>query len=349
MKNNAWLHDPVWFTPPDGSGQGLWKSSPSPPPAPDYQGAATATAAGNKENTIAAQQGSMVNQFTPYGSLSYSAGTPTKEGNPTYNANYTLTPEAQQTLDKQMGLSNQMADLTGRSMGAVNAQGPMDLNSVQKIQDQSYADQTARLDPQWKQNDQTQASTLANQGIMQGSEAYNNAMRTYGQSKNDAYTQARQAALATAPQTYQLAQATYDQPLNRANALRTGAQVQNPTFSAQPGQQYTPGPDLLGAAGLQNQYGMGVYNAGVGAANSANAGIAKLGAAGIMALSDRRLKIDIKRVGVLESGLPVYTYRYIMGGPVQLGVMADEAKEMFPEAVRSTDDGYLMVNYGELS
>lgn len=62
-------------------------------------------------------------------------------------------------------------------------------------------------------------------------------------------------------------------------------------------------------------------------------------------LSDRRMKTDITRVGTLDNGLGVYRYRYKSGGPVQLGVMADEVKVVNPSAV-ITIDGIDYVNYG---
>lgn len=53
----------------------------------------------------------------------------------------------------------------------------------------------------------------------------------------------------------------YNQPLNTLNAIRTGSQVQNPSFTPVPQQQTTTGANLLGAA--QSQYGdqLGAYNA----------------------------------------------------------------------------------------
>lgn len=45
--------------------------TPSPPPAPDYTAAANATAAGNLEAARAATQANRINQYTPYGSLTY--------------------------------------------------------------------------------------------------------------------------------------------------------------------------------------------------------------------------------------------------------------------------------------
>ena len=48
----------------------------------------------------------------------------------------------------------------------------------------------SRLNPQIDQQEKATAQTLANQGIPQGSEAWNNAMRTQGQQENDLRTQA---------------------------------------------------------------------------------------------------------------------------------------------------------------
>jgi hypothetical protein len=51
---------------------------PSAPPAPDYKVAAQATAAGNAQAARVAQWGNMVNQNTPYGSVSYQTLAPTQ-------------------------------------------------------------------------------------------------------------------------------------------------------------------------------------------------------------------------------------------------------------------------------
>jgi len=69
--------------------------------------------------------------------------------------------------------------------------------------------------------------------------------------------------------------------------------------------------------------------------------------------SDERLKTDIKRVGKLDSGLPIYTYRYKgalgdLDPGLHLGVMAAEAEKKFPAAVGKFG-GYRVVDYGGLS
>jgi len=65
--------------------------------------------------------------------------------------------------------------------------------------------------------------------------------------------------------------------------------------------------------------------------------------------SDRRLKTDITRVGTLESGLPVYRYRYKGDDRFQIGVMADEVAEKFPHAVSRDISGFDRVNYAAVS
>ena len=66
------------------------------------------------------------------------------------------------------------------------------------------------------------------------------------------------------------------------------------------------------------------------------------------AFSDRRLKTDIERIGALESGLPVYTFRF-RGSLLQvIGVMADEVRKLFPHAVMRDPCGFDRVNYGAI-
>lgn len=67
------------------------------------------------------------------------------------------------------------------------------------------------------------------------------------------------------------------------------------------------------------------------------------------AFSDRRLKTDITKVGQLDSGLAVYRYRFKGDSVYHLGVMADEVRDKFPDAVVRGPDGFDRVFYGELS
>lgn len=87
--------------------------------------------------------------------------------------------------------------------------------------------------------------------------------------------------------------------------------------------------------------------------SSANTGqiLGSLGSAAIMAyaLSDRRLKENIRPVGVdMQTGLQIYDFNYL-GDPVSYrGVMADEVLEYMPAAVITDEDGFMRVNYAML-
>lgn len=188
------------------------------------------------------------------------------------------------------------------------------------------------------------SANLVNKGIPIGSQAYNEVMRE--QDKNisnqlaDIYSRSRSQALAD-----------------------TGAQIGN--IGALQSQMYSPQYVAgLGATGLQNLYTqkfqneMDKYNAAVGSSNankSAAAGtIGSLGAAAIMAMSDKRVKENLKPVGKLDNGLTVYIGNYIESvDPYkmpQLFLIAQEVEKVHPEAVKGFkvegfDDPVLAVDY----
>lgn len=65
--------------------------------------------------------------------------------------------------------------------------------------------------------------------------------------------------------------------------------------------------------------------------------------------SDERMKEDIQRVGEMDDGTPIYTYKYKGDNKTQMGVMAHEARKKHPEAVAKDPlTNMLMVNYSRL-
>jgi hypothetical protein len=256
----------------------------------------------------------------------------------------------------------------------------------------------ARLQPQMDQAREQQNATLVNQGIPVGSKAYENAMRTFNQGQNDLLTnsqlagqnigqnlfnqgiqggqfsnaanqqmfanQLSNANLGNAAQQQQYNQAltNYNMPLNTLSALRSGAQVQNPSFINAPQQATTAGADILGASQMGYNAQMGGFNAANAAQSNFNSGLmglgGTLGAAALMApASDIRMKENIEKVGKMANGLNVYTYEYkpefrndpFAGHGKHIGVMAQEVEKLIPEAVITRSDGYKMVNYGVLN
>lgn len=123
------------------------------------------------------------------------------------------------------------------------------------------------LDAQSKSFDQQ----MANQGIGVGTEAYTNAKRALDQKQNDLMSSATvnglNAGMTANQNAFQQQAYNQMQPINVINALRTGSQVQNPSFVNVPQQQTTAGADLLGAT-------QATYNANLNATNAKNAGAA---------------------------------------------------------------------------
>jgi hypothetical protein len=156
-------------------------------------------------------------------------------------------------------------------------------------------------------------------------------------------------------QAYNQAMTQYNMPLNTLSALRTGAQVQNPSFVNSAQQATTSGADILGAAQMGYNAQMGDFNQKQAAQQNFNSGLMGLGGAGIMAFSDIRMKENIKQIHWLPNGLPVYEFEYkpkykeIAGHGKFVGVMAQEVELVQPEAVITNADGYKMVNYGALN
>lgn len=315
----------------------------STPPPPDYAGAAKETATGNLENSRLAAKANRVNYDTPYGSLNYSQNPADQD---LWSAKIALSPDQQGLLSQQSRTSAGLAGLqdtaTGRVADTINS--PFQYGNVQDVQDQAYKGYTSRLDPQWQQRESALDTKLATQGITQGSEAYQNAQRDFNQGRNDAYQQANTAAIGLAPQQLQMASALRNMPLNELNALRTGAQVTNPSFQNSPQQNYVPGADMMGAANAQYGSALDAANAQNAASGNFMSGLFGLGAAGLK-FSDVRLKKHIRRIGSYR-GIGVYSFRYKAGGGDEVGLLAQEVRTIAPHAVSTDESGYLMVDYG---
>lgn len=67
------------------------------------------------------------------------------------------------------------------------------------------------------------------------------------------------------------------------------------------------------------------------------------------AFSDNRLKENIKPIGKLPNGVPIYSYKIKGTDLPQIGVIAQEAQLYRPNAVHLDPSGYLKVNYQEVA
>lgn len=108
------------------------------------------------------------------------------------------------------------------------------------------------------------------------------------------------------------------------------------------------GGQVLGA-GLGAAAGGGLFGAGAATAFGGGAGAGAL----LGLLSDIRLKENIVKIGELPSGLNLYRWDWTKEGKklavnqIPVGVIAQEAQKLFPEAVTESD-GFLRVDYKRL-
>lgn len=316
------------------------------PKAPDPN--ATAAAQGQWNSFTAQQQQAMnmVGQNSPWGSLAYNqTGTQTiidPNGKPVqvpmYTANTTLTPEQQKIYDQTQAADLNLATIANEQSGKIG-QILNDPFSFENSDAEQWAYDLAspRILQQQGQNQRQLESQLVNSGIRRGTQAWDSEMARLTNANSD---QLNQLALTGRGQAFSEALAERNQPLNEIIGLMSGSQIQNPnaTFAQTP-QSQVAGVDYSGL--VQNKYNADVqqYNARTGA-------LGGLFGAGLSLFSDERLKTDIRRIGSTYEGQPIYTYRYNSGGPIQMGVMAQESPA---EAVSvDPESGYLMVNYGRV-
>lgn len=275
-------------------GGALGKDS-DPPPAPDYTGAAAATAAGNADAARIAAKANRVSQYTPYGSLVYENNVNGDQDQ--WKSTVSLSPEQKQLLDKQNAISIGLGNTMDQGLGYVQnmLDTPLDTSGFTQVDPASVAGReqvTAalleRMQPGMDRKRQLTENALMIQGHNRGGEAWNATQDDIARAENDARLaainaggaeQSRLLGLQQAQRQNQLAetQTLRNEPLNTLNAVRTGAQVTNPQFTNVPQQATTQGPNMLGAAQAQGQWDMNAYNAQQAAAGNTASGLFSLG------------------------------------------------------------------------
>ena len=265
--------------------------SPATPATPDYTAAAKATAQGNLDAARAAAAANRVNQITPYGNLSYQQTGTDSYGNPTWTATQSLAPAQQRLLDLQNQASIGMGELSNQGLGYVQNMmaNPFDTSKLAQTginPGETYSDAIMRrLQPNMEMQQKSFDAQMANQGIMPGSEAYQNAQRMFAQKQNDQLTSAIVGGMQTGLQANQQGfnQLAYqrNEPINTLNAVRTGAQVTNPSYVNAPQQATTAGADYLGAAGMTGNAAIANANAQNANRNAMMQGLFSLGGAAL--------------------------------------------------------------------
>jgi len=98
----------------------------------------------------------------------------------------------------------------------------------------------------------------------------------------------------------------------------------------------------VGAGVAQSAGIIGKYNARQGAADNVENTIIDAAKFAVQ-LCDIRMKDNIKKVGVLDNGLPIYTFTYKGSDKLQMNVMAQDVEKVMPHAVIERD-GFKYVN-----
>jgi hypothetical protein len=130
----------------------------------------------------------------------------------------------------------------------------------------------SRLQPQLAQQSQSQAAALANQGIVPGTQAYDNAMRTFNQQQNDLLTSAQIQGMQTGLQAQQL------QNTQAANIKALGT----PNYINPYTQAAVAGPDYLGAYTTSNAADIAKQNAANAKAANMQSGLFGLGSSALL-------------------------------------------------------------------
>ena len=316
----------------------------STPAPPDPRKTAQAQADYNQQTAQTTQAMNMVNQYNPWGTSEYDqTGTQTIIGAdgkpisvPKYSQTTTLSPEQQAIFEQGQEAQGNIAGLAVDQSARMREylSDPFTFDN-QDAANWAYDLGAERLDPRFAQQEEALRTRLYNSGAREGSPAYEAAMGQFGQERNDAYNN---LMLEGRGQAFSEAMAGRNQPINELSALMSGSQVSMPQFGATP-QTGVGGVDYTGLVNQKYQGELASHNAMMG-------GLFGLAGTGMqLALSDERLKTNIRRVGQTDEGTPIYTYNYKSGGPTMMGVMAQEV----PDARVMGPDGFWRVDYAEVS
>lgn len=334
------------------AGEPEGKKSGGPPPS-DYMGLMREQGAQQRALLEQQTRNNRPNQSTPWATNTWETG---PDGRPV------------QRVALSGGLGEAATALQGQL--AQNMRAPLDFSALpqlgtgesarQQASEAAYRQMASRLDPQWSQQEEAMRTRLLNQGVTEGSGAWNRAMQQLGQQRTDAYNQANLSSIregttagqalfgqnmAARNQAMQELLRARQQPLSELQALQG--------FTAMPGYAQAglgQADNLLGAAGMADAAAFRRWQEQMQAKRDLYGGIMDLGGTvaqiGMMA-SDERVKVDVMRLPFdVAPGVPAATFRYLkhmrMPGLYQ-GVIAQDLQKVRPEAVIEGEDGILYV------
>ena len=354
------------------------------PKTPDYAGAATATAEGNKAAALATGALNRPTQITPTGSQTWSLKEGADPNNPQpgdWIATTSYSPEQQKLYEGQtsaqqglvntanvgvgglagLGVGQGLGNTTPSFTGDVSKTADQFSADRQAISDALYANQTKYLGDQFARDDERLRSQLLSRGLTEGSAAYDNALRDQQRTQNDAYGTAANNATSQSAQMQKLMQ---DALLNSAS---TQQNLYLQGLSGAATEQNQPLNQILALMGggqvsqpnLQAYGQYGQYQGAdlLGAANARyNSGLAsaqynnQVNAQNMQDLGMMFAAFSDRR---LKSNIrPICAlpsgqvlYAYDIFGQPSAGVMADETPA---EAVLTLPSGYQAVDYSKI-
>lgn len=223
----------------------------------------------------------------------------TGDAPPSFTSTIQLSPEQQKIYETQTGQQQQLLDLGGEQIGRIkdSVSSPYSYSGVPDAftsEDAATASKRgeeailSRLNPQFQHDEEALRTRLINQGIGQGSDAYDHEFDQFNKTQNDARMQAilqganyggtlQQQALQRRNQGIQEYDTQRNAPLNEYIGLTSGTQVQNPQFSSQNYQGANP-VDYANLVNNQYQANLGAYNSKVAGQNNTTNSLFGLGA-----------------------------------------------------------------------
>ena len=274
----------------------IYFSKPSPPPAPDYRGAAVAQGQANIDAARATAKLGNPSFINPLGRRDVDF----RPDDEVFITD-TLTPLGQTRLDQEQRIGTQLGGIAEQGLTEVGKTlgGPFDLGQVSDITTQpTVAGRDAisnailaREQPLLDAERQAMQTDLLVRGHNPGGIAFEGAMDQLDRKENDLRMAAILAAGGEQSRLYGMqagerGRGIQEQaflrslPLSEVNALRTGNQPMLPQFQGYQGATIAP-PNILGATGMEHQAAMNTYNQKMAQAGNTMSGLFGLGSAGI--------------------------------------------------------------------
>jgi hypothetical protein len=302
----------------------------------------------NIDTAIAQQLVNQTNQVTPEGSLTYNTDGSFRtfvnsDGKtvriPNYTATQSLSPSQQNIYDIGQQTETNLATM-GRDQSAKISEllsRPVDLSN-EAAEARLYELGSKRLEPQFARDEESLRTRLINQGIRVGSDAYDDEMKNFDFSRNDARNQ---LALTGRGQALSELLQERNQPINEITALMSGSQVSQPSWVGTP-QAGVANTDYAGmvrdkyqadlaAAQMKAQHNQAIMG---GLFGLAGAGVK--GVTGMYSPSSRDYKTAGEDAGsVLDkiAALPVERWRYKpemnLGEQPHIGPYAEDFRDAF--------------------